>query len=113
MSNSNTSYKVLNALVDQWTSESYGYEENELMKALKEIDRLKNENKELKTRESCIVKEMNLLKSQLEVSNRKIEDLAKKIQEKERHCEKLETYFVNLREYYEKTKKWVKAYKSL
>ena len=49
------------------------------MKALKEMDRLRNANKEPETKESSIVKEMNLLKSQLEATNKRTDDLAKQL----------------------------------
>lgn len=41
------------------------------MKTLNEFDRLGNENKELETKENSIVKEMNLIKTQLVASNRR------------------------------------------
>ncbi len=47
------------------------------MKELKENDRLENANKELETKESSIVNEMNLLKHKLEEAIRRIKDLEK------------------------------------
>lgn len=78
------------ALEYQSASESYSYEEDDLMKALKENDRLKNANKELETKESSVIKEINMLRMHLEATNIRKKVLAKQLQEKERHCEKIE-----------------------
>jgi len=101
------------ALEDQLNSELDSCEADDLMKALREIDRLKNSNQELETKVGSVVKEINLLKTHLEAANKREEVLMKQ-------CKKLESKFVTLKEDYKKTKsqsnwniKWVKSFESL
>jgi len=72
------------ALEDQSTSESDSREDNDL------IDRLRSANKELETKERSMVKEINMLRMNLEITNKRTKILVKKLQENENHCEKLE-----------------------
>lgn len=63
-------YPLLVSLKDQWISELDSCKNDDLLKTLNEIDRLKNANKEIEIKESSMVKEINMLRMKLEETNR-------------------------------------------
>jgi len=53
-----------------------------------------------------MVKEINMLKMELEATNKRTESIRRQLQEKEKHCETLESEVVTLKEEYEKINKF-------
>lgn len=69
-SDSNKCYQVLMALEYQW-SESNSCEVDDLVKELEENDKLMNGNKDMETKESSMIREINMLRMELEACNRR------------------------------------------
>jgi len=100
-------------VLEYHSSELDSCEVNDLMKSLEENDKLKNANKDMETKESSMIKEINMLRMELKATNRRINILTKQLQEKEKYCETLEYEVVNLKEDYDKINKWVKEFEYL
>lgn len=93
-SDSNHEYKILTLIEDQIESESDNCDSIDIMNALKEIDMLKNVNKNKEKeiilhKKKGFAKEITQLKVFLEEAKRIEEVLTKQVKQNERHNEKL------------------------